>query len=172
MRWLADECVDAALVRHLRGGGHDVIYAAEVAAGTTDAQLLRRANDEHRLLLTEDKDFGELVFRLHMTVPGLVLMRIAPESISSNGPVWTPPCKGLAKGCLDVTLSSRKLGSGRGLCWALYLCGSVRVVLTKNIGIGCGFNIAPMCDPLRLAEDYAMSHRQDWQPTRSLSGSR
>ena len=79
MRCLADECVDAALVRHLRGGGHDVIYAAEVAAGTTDAQLLRRANDEHRLLLTEDKDFGELVSRLHMIVPGLVLMRIAPE---------------------------------------------------------------------------------------------
>jgi hypothetical protein len=41
VRWLADECVDAALVRHLRGGGPDVIYAAEVAAGTTDAQLLR-----------------------------------------------------------------------------------------------------------------------------------
>ena len=79
MRWLADECVDAALVRHLRAGGHDVIYAAEVAAGTTDAQILRRANDEHRLLLTEDKDFGELVFRLRMTVPGLVLMRIPPE---------------------------------------------------------------------------------------------
>ena len=71
MRWLADECVDAALVRRLRGAGHDVIYAAEVASGTTDAQILRRANDEDRLLLTEDKDFGEFVFRLHMTVPGL-----------------------------------------------------------------------------------------------------
>ena len=79
MRWLADECVDAALVRRLRGAGHDVIYAAEVASGATDAQILRRANDEHRLLLTEDKDFGEFIFRLHMTVPGLVLLRVAPE---------------------------------------------------------------------------------------------
>ncbi|MGA7862814.1 MAG: DUF5615 family PIN-like protein [Stellaceae bacterium] len=86
MRWLADECVDAALVRRLRGAGHDVIYAAEVASGTTDAQILRQANDEHRLLLTEDrllltedKDFGEFVFRLHMTVPGLVLLRVALE---------------------------------------------------------------------------------------------
>ena len=78
MRWLADECVDAALVRRLRGAGHDVIYAAEVASEATDAQILRRANDEHRLLLTEDKDFGEFVFRLHMTVPGLVLLRVAP----------------------------------------------------------------------------------------------
>ena len=79
MRWLADECVDAALVRRLRGAGHDVIYAAEVASGATDAQILRRANDEDRLLLTEDKDFGEFIFRLHMTVPGLVLSRVAPE---------------------------------------------------------------------------------------------
>ena len=79
MRWLADECVDAALVHRLRGAGHDVIYAAEVASGATDAQILRRANDEDRLLLTEDKDFGELVFRLYMTVPGLVLLRVAPE---------------------------------------------------------------------------------------------
>src|ERR1700738_224242 len=79
MRWLADECVDAALVRRLRGAGHDPIYAAEVAWGATDAQILRRANDEDRLLLTEDKDFGEFIFRLHMTVPGLVLLRVAPE---------------------------------------------------------------------------------------------
>src|ERR1700731_250302 len=63
MRWLADECVDAALVRRLRGAGHDVIYAAEVAPGATEAQILRRANDEDRLLLTEDKDFREFVFR-------------------------------------------------------------------------------------------------------------
>jgi hypothetical protein len=79
MRWLADECVDVGLVLSLRDTGHDVIYAAEVASGTTDAQILRRANDERRLLLTEDKDFGEFIFRLHMTVPGLVLLRIAPE---------------------------------------------------------------------------------------------
>jgi predicted nuclease of predicted toxin-antitoxin system len=39
----------------------------------TDAAVLRRAYDEHRLLLTEDKDFGELVFRLHLPAPGLVL---------------------------------------------------------------------------------------------------
>ena len=62
-----------ASTQRFRGGGHDVIYAAEVASGTTDAQVLQRANDENRLLLTEDKDFGEFVFRLHMTVPGLVL---------------------------------------------------------------------------------------------------
>jgi len=79
VRWLADECVDAGLVRRLRGAGHDAIYVAEIASGMTDADVLRRAYDENRLLLTEDKDFGEFVFRRHMPVPGLVLLRVDPE---------------------------------------------------------------------------------------------
>lgn len=79
MQWLADECVDAALVGHLRGIGHDVSYMAEIASGATDAETLRRARDEGRLLLTEDKDFGDLVFRSKMTVPGVVLLRLDPE---------------------------------------------------------------------------------------------
>src|ERR1700730_8935275 len=131
MRWVADECVDAALVQRLRGPGHDVIYAAEVASGATDAQILRRANDEDRLLLTEDKDFGEFVFRLHMTVPGLVLLRVAPERYLFKWAVWTPPYRGLARGCLGATLSSRKLVSGRGRCPARH--GSARVVLLPQL---------------------------------------
>jgi len=76
MRWLADECVDAILVNQLRGAGHDTLYVAEVASGATDAEVLRRARNNSRLLLTEDKDFGELLFRLKL---GLVLLRLRPE---------------------------------------------------------------------------------------------
>jgi len=79
VRWLADECVDAALITRLRDAGHDVLYAAEIAPGATDSKVLRRAHDDTRLLLTEDKDFGELVFRVGMAVPGLVLLRVGPE---------------------------------------------------------------------------------------------
>ncbi len=79
MRWLADECVDAALVTHLRGAGHDASYIAEIASGVTDTEALRRAQDEERLFLTEDKDFGELVIRFKRAVPGVVLLRINPE---------------------------------------------------------------------------------------------
>ena len=103
MRWLVDECVDAALVQRLRGGGHDVLYVAEIASGATDAQVLRRASDENRLLLTEDKDFGELIFRLRVPVPGLVLLRIEPERHLSNGPAWKLLSIGSAKGCLGDT---------------------------------------------------------------------
>ena len=79
MRWVADECVDAALVSQLRGGGHDLLYVAEIASGATDAEVLRRARNDSRLLLTEDKDFGELLFRLKLAVPGLVLLRLRPD---------------------------------------------------------------------------------------------
>jgi hypothetical protein len=76
MRWLADECVDAGLVDQLREAGHDVSYIAETASGASDATVLNRANAEDRLLLTEDKDFGDLVFRSRRDVPGVVLLRL------------------------------------------------------------------------------------------------
>jgi predicted nuclease of predicted toxin-antitoxin system len=76
VRWLADECVDAGLIARLRDTEHDVLYIAEVAEGASDAEVLRRAEVEARLLLTEDKGFGELVFRSDLPVPGVVLLRL------------------------------------------------------------------------------------------------
>lgn len=80
MRWLADECVAASVVAHLREAGHDVTYMAEIAPAATDPAAIARAHHEGRLLLTEDKDFGELVFRWNWPVPGLILLRINPEN--------------------------------------------------------------------------------------------
>jgi predicted nuclease of predicted toxin-antitoxin system len=76
MRWRADECVAAPLVALLRSDGHDVLYVAEVAAGLSDADVVALALQGKRPLLTEDKDFGDLVFRRECAVPGVVLMRI------------------------------------------------------------------------------------------------
>jgi len=78
VRWLVDECVDAGLVARLRRDGHDVLYMAEVAPAASDREVLARAHEESRLLLTEDKDFGDLVFRRGGQVPGIVLLRIDP----------------------------------------------------------------------------------------------
>ena len=80
MRWLADECVDASLVAFLRSNDHNVLYVAEAAAGFSDAEVIALALSENRLLLTEDKDFGDLVFRRERAVPGVVLMRVGPEN--------------------------------------------------------------------------------------------
>ena len=83
MLWLADECVTVSLVRDLRAAGHDVLYVAEFAASLSDVEVIAVASREGRLLLTVDKDFGELVFRRGQAVPGLILLRIDPE----NGPL-------------------------------------------------------------------------------------
>jgi predicted nuclease of predicted toxin-antitoxin system len=76
VRWLVDECVDARLVERLRSAGHDVVYMSDVAPATTDVEVMAHAQKEGRLLLTEDKDFGDLVFRQGGHVPGLVLLRL------------------------------------------------------------------------------------------------
>ena len=78
MRWFVDECVDAGLVTGLRAGGHDVVYAAEIAPAASDTAILDMAQAQERLLPTEDKDFGDLVFRRGVRVPGTVLLRIDP----------------------------------------------------------------------------------------------
>ena len=76
MRFLADECCDTGLVSSLRGDGHDVIYVLERKPGVSDDEVLIEAYNEERILITEDKDFGELVYRLKKPSRGIVLIRM------------------------------------------------------------------------------------------------
>ena len=76
MLFLADENLHAGLVRWLRSRGHDVSYAAETRAGEPDEIVLRRARAEGRILITDDKDFGELVVRKGLGASGVLLLRL------------------------------------------------------------------------------------------------
>jgi len=76
VKLLVDEGVDAAIVARLRGDGHDVKYVAELTPGITDDAVLELASADGRLLLTADKDFGELVFRQRRAAHGVVLARL------------------------------------------------------------------------------------------------
>jgi predicted nuclease of predicted toxin-antitoxin system len=60
----------------LRSEGHDVVYVIEANAGAADDAVLESAYRDERILLTEDKDFGELVYRLQKPAAGIVLLRI------------------------------------------------------------------------------------------------
>jgi hypothetical protein len=62
MRFLADESCDFSVVRALRTAGHDVKTIVETCPGVIDDEVIRMAIGENRTLLTEDKDFGWLVF--------------------------------------------------------------------------------------------------------------
>jgi predicted nuclease of predicted toxin-antitoxin system len=77
MNLLIDENVDRQVVDRLRQNGHRVWYIAEMEPGISDDAVLELANRETALLLTADKDFGELVFRQHRLTSGVVLIRLA-----------------------------------------------------------------------------------------------
>jgi len=79
VRFLADENVEDAIVHSLRRAGHDVTCVGLVAAAAKDREVLSLARSESRILLTNDKDFGELVYRTGELSTGLVLLRFAAE---------------------------------------------------------------------------------------------
>jgi predicted nuclease of predicted toxin-antitoxin system len=74
MRLLADECCPRRVVDRLREAGMDVRYAAEADAAATDRALLGIALSEDRIIVTEDFDFGDLVFRDGLAAPGIVIL--------------------------------------------------------------------------------------------------
>ena len=77
MKLLADESIDRQIVDRLRQDGHLVHYVAEMEPGISDDSVLGLANQEAAILLTADKDFGELVFRQHRLTLGVILVRLA-----------------------------------------------------------------------------------------------
>ena len=70
MNLVADEGVDRAVVERLRRDGHEVVYVAELSPSVADEEVLQEANARSAVLLTADKDFGELVFRRASYTPG------------------------------------------------------------------------------------------------------
>lgn len=77
MRMIANENIAGAVVRELRRRGHDVLSVKESMRGADDLSVLRRAEDEQRLIITHDKDFGELAFRDgRLATCGIILFRL------------------------------------------------------------------------------------------------
>ncbi len=75
MKFLADESCDFAAIRSLRKIRHDVVSVSEICSGAGDETVLEIAAREKRILLTEDKDFGNLVFAQKLSSSGVILIR-------------------------------------------------------------------------------------------------
>ena len=114
MRFLVDECTGPAVARWLREQGHDVVSVYEQARASSDDVVIQMANDEARILITNDKDFGEKVFRSKRSHCGVVLLRLNDERPSSK-----------------IQVISRLLG-----LYADKLQGSFIVVSERRIKIG------------------------------------
>jgi len=82
MRMLANENIPRSIVMGLRSMGHDVTWCVEDGAGASDRTVLDRAQQEKRLVVTMDKDFGELAVRCAIEAGyGVVLLRLEGRSV-------------------------------------------------------------------------------------------
>ena len=79
MRFIADENFPLPSVKRLRSAGHDVSAVIRDTPGAADDDIMSRAAQQGRIVLTFDRDFGELIFRPKLPVPpGVVYFRFDP----------------------------------------------------------------------------------------------
>ena len=81
MKILADENIPLVIVEKLRGIGIDVISISQTDHGINDRKIIEIARDNKSIILTFDKDFGELIFKNKLFVEGIILLRFPPVSV-------------------------------------------------------------------------------------------
>lgn len=79
MRFLVDECTGPIAAHWLQSKGHDVFSVYDQARGIEDEKVMERAHAESRVLITNDRGFGEKVFRERRPHHGVVFLRLADE---------------------------------------------------------------------------------------------
>jgi predicted nuclease of predicted toxin-antitoxin system len=84
VRFLVDECTGPAVARWLRDQGHEVFSVYDEARGIDDEAIIQKAFDENWVLITNDKDFGEKVYREGRTHRGIVFLRLQDEQAANK----------------------------------------------------------------------------------------
>jgi len=87
LKLIADESVDFRIIQALREANFEVVAICEASPSITDKEVLQIAITHKALLVTEDKDFGELVFRLQLPHNGILLIRIEDNSFKISSAV-------------------------------------------------------------------------------------
>ena len=84
MRFLVDECTGPAVATWLRDENHNVFSVFDQARGMDDDDIIRKALDEQWILITNDKDFGDKVYRDGRLHRGVILLRLEDERPASK----------------------------------------------------------------------------------------
>jgi predicted nuclease of predicted toxin-antitoxin system len=84
MRFLVDECTGPTVARWLREQGHEVFSVYDEARGMEDEPILLKAFAENWILITNDKDFGEKVYKERRQHRGVVFLRLGDERASNK----------------------------------------------------------------------------------------
>ncbi|RMG72661.1 MAG: hypothetical protein D6710_04425 [Nitrospirae bacterium] len=81
LRFLADVNIEKQLIDFLRNSGYNVKCISEIDCQMEDEELLSLSNREKRIILTNDKDFGELIFYQQKATSGIILIRIKGQVV-------------------------------------------------------------------------------------------
>jgi predicted nuclease of predicted toxin-antitoxin system len=84
MRFAVDECTGPKVAKWLREQGHDVFSVYDDARGSSDSEVLEIAQNETRILVSNDKDFGEKIFRDRAAHHGVILLLLHDETTASK----------------------------------------------------------------------------------------
>jgi len=84
MKFLVDECVGTTVSDWLKQNRYDAISIYDVFPGIGDDSVLQKAFLENRILITSDKDFGEMIFKNKKQHCGVILLRLADEKPSNK----------------------------------------------------------------------------------------
>ena len=84
MRFLVDECTGSKVAEWLRDENHEVFSVFDEARGMTDDEVLAKALSENWILITNDKDFGEMVFRERRKHHGVIFLWLDDERATNK----------------------------------------------------------------------------------------
>lgn len=84
MRFLVDECAGPTVAEWLRANGHEVFSVYDSARGMEDDDIVQKAFDDNWIIVTNDKDFGEKVYRDRKPHRGVILLRLEDERAPSK----------------------------------------------------------------------------------------
>jgi predicted nuclease of predicted toxin-antitoxin system len=109
VRFLVDRCAGIRLARWLRDQGHDVVESRDHGDDPGDLKLLRWAVEEHRILVTLDTDFGQLVYTQATPHCGLIRLPDVPAErrIAILGDLLTRHTRDLEKQAIITVRAGR-----------------------------------------------------------------
>ncbi|MCC7268690.1 MAG: DUF5615 family PIN-like protein [Caulobacteraceae bacterium] len=109
MRFLADECCPRQVIEAVEGLGHDLRRAVVTHATAPDLALAELAADDDRIILTEDYDFGEIVVRLGVKVPGVLIIGYGDRDPDERARLTADLIVGMGEGLLGhLTILDRR----------------------------------------------------------------
>jgi predicted nuclease of predicted toxin-antitoxin system len=83
-KFIVDECTGIAVTHFLREQGFDTVSVSEESPQTSDLDILHRAIAEQRIVVTNDKDFGDMVYRDNHHHCGVLLLRLADDRVATK----------------------------------------------------------------------------------------